>query len=322
MPMNPSVFKCLNGNDVITANISDHHPIIHRDTIFWNVMMQGKMRTGKEGISYNNGFGVIETDRQYENRIAKVAKVIAEIVYHHPHIEMIGLCEGPIQSKQVNDFIHQLKKFKWMERFFIQHQPGMESFPNWGLFMLADKKYKLTEIKFDVILPRDIFAKLANRFQLWKLTLNQQEKYFALGHFPFGGDEHVTEKNKLSYFGNSYCHFINDLLKQYANKDFILCADFNFNPYLIQHWKDRGLDQITHHNSILLTTEENQNKRINTVTVDGILLSQKEKQIRYHSQPQPRLMKMLTNEYGLFSQHKKYHVNRKQIAFEEKRCYK
>src|ERR1700722_17893927 len=93
--INPANFICLEGSDVITAGVSDHHPVVHHGVLFWNVMMQGKAR--KSG-GYNNGFGIVETNKQYINRLSKTAKIIVEISYRYPAIEAIALCEGPIES--------------------------------------------------------------------------------------------------------------------------------------------------------------------------------------------------------------------------------
>ncbi|MEO8402237.1 MAG: hypothetical protein ABI597_10685 [Gammaproteobacteria bacterium] len=299
--INPGIFRCLNGNDVITSRVSDHHPIIHDGALFWNIMMQGKMRRGREGASYNNGFGFIENDKQYMNRLMKVSHVIAEIVYRNSSIETIGLCEGPIQSLHLNILIQSLKKFPWMERFLpcdIYHKPNVKGYQNWGLLMLSDKNNRVSEVKCDFIERSSVFDKIANRLQLWKIAKNGKDKYFALGHFPFSGDECVEEKTNLSRSGNIYCELINNLMNRYANDDFIFCADFNFNPYLINQWQDRVLDQITNNNSILLTTEEK--RTIKTVTVDGVLLSQREKQKYYISRPNLGLFERLTHEYRLF----------------------
>ena len=32
-------FACLNGNDVISGKVSDHHPVIHDGVFFWNIMI-------------------------------------------------------------------------------------------------------------------------------------------------------------------------------------------------------------------------------------------------------------------------------------------
>jgi len=301
--VNPCEFFCLNGNNVITAKVSDHHPLIHDDVLFWNMMMQGKMRKSSTGIGYNNGFGFIENDEQYMHRLIKVANVIAEMVFHNPSIKTIGICEGPIQSLHVNILFQALEKFPWMKRFMAHntfYQPNIDGCPNWGILMMTDKNNQVTEIACDFIRFSSHFAKLANRFQLWKLTNNRKDKYFALAHFPFGGDENVVEKNKLSTAGNAYAQFINELINRYANEHFIFCADFNFNPYLINQWQDRILDQVTHNNSVLLDIEESSKKTIKTVTVDGILLSQKAKQKNYTAKYSPHLFGKLMQESDLF----------------------
>lgn len=301
-PINPGTFVCLQGNDVITARVSDHHPVIHNGVLFWNIMMQGKMRVGKDNCSYNNGFGMIETDKHYMSRLVTVASVIAEMIEHNPGIETIGLCEGPISFSHVNVLYQSLKRFACMQRFLTKdtfYKPNLDAYPNWGLLMLADNQYSVSEISFDFVLPASIFDKVANRFQLWQFTREGTESYFGLAHLPFGGDESVTDKTKLSQSGNVYCDLINHVMAQYSNKHFILCADFNFNPYLIKQWQDRALDKITHNNSILLTVEENKSS-IREVTVDGILLSVKEKQRHCISQLDSRLSANLTHEHCLF----------------------
>jgi hypothetical protein len=296
---NPGSFVCLNGNDVITAKVSDHHPIIHNGVLFWNIMMQGRMRNGKGRVSYNNGFGIVENEKQYVMRLIKIAYVIAEIVYRNPSIEIIGICEGPIEPSHVNILLSSLRYFNCMQRFFksnLFHKPNVERNPNWGLLMLTDKNYQVSKVKCNVLEKSNIFSKLSNRFQLWKLTRDKKERYFALAHFPFGGDEYVNEAKALSGSANEYCELINHLLNRYSNETFIFCADFNFNPYLIKQWKDRILDQVTHNNSILMAE-----KKVDTVTVDGILLSVKEKQKRFSFlQPSMRLFERLKNEYYFF----------------------
>lgn len=301
--INPITLHSLQNQNVIEANISDHHPVVHNGVLFWNIMMQGKKKMKEGIISYNNGFGLDETEEQYKKRLIQAAQTIAEIVYRHPSIELIGLCEGPIHPADIAIFLQTLTKFPWMKRFFNNdqfHQSVQPEFPNWGLFMAVDKDYQVSEIK-----PHFIHnsAKLVNRFQLWKLTNNTSQKYVALAHLPFGGDESVTEKMNLSDIGKMYCEEISHLIKKYADKHFILCADFNLNPYLISDWKDRILDQITHHNSILWSPRASTN-----VTVDGVLLSQREKQKYSSLYSYPNLFRKLTLENNLFQSVKATHL--------------
>lgn len=185
-PLNHSRgFACLSGNDVITEKISDHHPLIHDGVFFWNIMMQCNTR-GSRG-NFNNGFGLIESDKEYIARLVMVAQVIAEAVYREPSIEVISLCEGPIKPEHVEILFHALMKFPFMTRFMMEgmfHKPTAKG-QNWGLLMLADTRYSVTKVRCDSIED----PKLVNRFQLWRLEEIGKEKYIALAHFPFAGDE-------------------------------------------------------------------------------------------------------------------------------------
>jgi hypothetical protein len=316
---NPGFFDCLKGHDVIAGRVSDHHPVIHNGVLFWNIMMQGRARGAKGG--FNNGFGMIETEKQYMKRLHKVAHVIAEIIYNNPDIETIGLCEGPIEISHVNVLYKTLKQYEWMERFFgdnLIHKPDLASHPHWGLLMLNGGDGTVSKISLDLIIQPSIFSKLANRIQLWKLTKEGEEKYYVLAHFPFGGDEYVTEKENLSRLGLEYNVLINRILDHYAEKNLTFCADFNFNPSLLKKWQDRYLDQITENNSILLTSKEKEVKsEVKAVTVDGILLSIQEKQ-KYHTlRYKPNLIDKLMSEYTLFKTHiKNLYYNAADLANE------
>lgn len=296
-------FACLDGNDVISGKVSDHHPVIHDGVFFWNIMMQCNIRAG--GPSFNNGFGLIESDKEYIARLVMVAQVIAEAVYRDPSIEVISLCEGPIQPEHVEVLFHGLMKFPFLARFMMEgrfHKPAAKG-QNWGLLMLADTRYAVTKVRYDFI---EASHKLVNRFQLWKLEHTGKEKYIALAHFPFAGDEYKTEKMTLSSSGQEYCGLINTLLKSHSNDSLIFCADFNFNPYLISQWQDRALDKISPNNSILLTLEGASHKRVKTVTVDGVLLSTREKQKYHSSRPDLGLFVWLKSEYRFFQSHVKH----------------
>lgn len=217
--------------------------------------------------------------------------MIAETIYQNPSIEVISLCESPIQPEHVAVLYRALMEHPYMYRFMSKkmfHQPAASG-QNWGLLMLADTRYKVTPVHCDS--P----PKLSNRFQLWQLTKTGVNKYVALAHFPFAGDESKTAKMALSILGHEYCALINKLMKQYSDECLFFCADFSLNPYLISQWTDRELDKIPHHNSMLLTQEG-----AATVTVDGILLSNREKQKYYSSRPKSDLFETLKSEYRFF----------------------
>lgn len=227
-------------------------------------------------------------------------------LYRDPSIDVINLCEGPIKEEHVTVLFWYLMQFRFMARFMMKdmfYKPAAVG-QNWGLLMLTDNAYVVTKVRSDSI---DKHPKLANRFQLWKLEQPGKEKYMALAHFPFAGDEYKTEKMALSVSGQEYCGLINSLMDSYSNDNLIFCADFNFNPYVISQLQDRILDKISNNNSILLTVEGDAHQgAIKTVTVDGILLSRREKQKYYSSRPEPELFGQLKSEYRFFQSHVKH----------------
>lgn len=261
--------------DVISSKISDHRPIVHNDVLFWNIMMQGKARQNR---GFNNGFGIVETDKQYIQRLCKVAAIIADIVANNPGVRAISLCEGPVKLEHVTAFIAALESAESLQRFFTDkrelHQPEVPGFHNWGLMLLADARYKVEPVTIPGIEGLIEYPKLINRLQLWHLSSGAESKYIALGHFPYAEDVHVNDKSGFTQAGHSYCKMIENLLHNYANKDFILCADFNFNPMLISAYQNHHLDNVPSHNSIVMTDQQ---KPV-SVTVDGVLLSNLNKQ--------------------------------------------
>jgi hypothetical protein len=272
--------------DAIGRKISDHQPVVHDNVLFWNIMMQGKKR-GNTG--YNNGFGVIESNQQYCFRLIKVAQVVAYLVHQNPGVDVITLCEGPIQPAHQELFKNTLRLFSSMQRFFSR-----ENFSNWGLLMLADKKYQVHNLTTKLVVNTHVAAKLKDRLQLWQLIHQGITHYVALAHFPFGQDEHVSQSLQLSIPGKLYCDLINNLLKQYSEQSFSLCADFNLNPNLISQLNERYLDKIPPNNSVLFTPDRHQ-----SVTVDGILFSTSKKQRYNNSRIHFGLFKRLTLEYQL-----------------------
>lgn len=286
---------CLKSMDVVSAQVSDHHPVIYHNLLFWNVMMQAKERNGR----YNNGFKLVENSKQYIHRLSKVAAVIAEIVYHNPRIQVIGLCEGPIETPHVMHLFAELKKFSWLHRLLTEgnfHRPAFSLGNNWGLLMLADHRYKISKLSHENQLNSlNMLEKLANRFQVWEFKTNRSKKfYFALTHLPFSGDEFKNSYTQLSENGKKYCYLVNNLLKFYSNNSMVFCGDFNINPALIRD--NFHLDAIPAGNSIL--SEEKTSKKL-AVTVDGILLSDLEKQRKYAEMPAIGLFRKLTQEWSL-----------------------
>lgn len=294
------IFKTLQNGDVITNQISDHQPVIHDNVLFWNIMMQGKRR----GLGFNNGFGIVETDDAYAVRLGKIAEVIAEIISQHPAIIAISLCEGPISTVQgplksfaVTHFIKSLNGHAAMQRFSkMPHSPCSVHAQDWGLMLFTDNRYVVNPIASHFVPGSIMHRNLGNRFQIWQLKHLDEIKHIALAHFPFAGNEEVSESLNLSARGKMYVDYLCFLLGEYENQSLIFCADFNLNPYLISQWQDRWLDKIPTNNSILLSREES---KVKAVTVDGILLSIKEKQQFYNKKFHAGLFSRLRKEQDL-----------------------
>jgi hypothetical protein len=302
--MKINLLYSLGHTDVITAKISDHQFIIHNNFLFWNIMMQGKKRAGTTD-SYNNGFGIEETDKQYIRRLQKVSLAIAEMVFRNPDILSICLCEGPIEKTHIFAFIQVLKAIPWMQRFLIQDQKAqhyykpMQQGTNWGLIMMTDQRYQVNPVSYDCQENTPAYNKLVNRLQIWQLRTSEETRYVALGHFPFGGDEYAVDTHKLSIAGKTYGELIDNLHQEYADRNFTFCGDYNFNPYLISRYQDRIFDNIPHQNSILLVKNSGGQTAVRSVTVDGILLSRLSKQQYASSRIWPGLFRALKQETGL-----------------------
>ncbi len=286
---------CLKGMNVIDAQISDHNPVVYHNLLFWNVMMQAK----QTARGYNNGFKISEDSKQYLQRLTKVAAIIAEIVYLNSHIQVIGLCEGPIEPMHVKHLFTELKKFSWLDRLLQNHdfhRPSYSTGNNWGLLMLSDSRYKISKLFHeDQLQSVNMLEKLANRFQAWELEgKNSKKIYFALAHLPFSGDELKNTYTELSENGKKYCYLVNMLLQTYSNNTMVFCGDYNINPALIR--KNSQFDAIPIGNSIL--SEAKSSTKL-TVTVDGILLSDSEKQRKYTRLPITDLFGKLKQEWSL-----------------------
>lgn len=285
--------SCLNNTDVISAKVSDHHPIIHKGVLFWNIMMHGKSKLCHSATTYNNGFGIVENGKDYRKRLSKVTAVIAEIILNNADIEVISLCEGPIEPDDIAHFNRALFQYDWMREFETKSQPDnlIAGYPHWGLIMMTHRKLQAEIKHIESSIYQSHLDKLANRIQLWRVANHDHERYIILAHLPFGSDPLTNNKKSLSEISTRYCQLINDLLRTFENKRLVICADFNFNPFLIGDLNDRLEDKIIKNSSILISRSSSVEQQKIAVTVDGVLLSRVEKQLSYLSR----------STYGLFS---------------------
>ncbi len=299
---------CLDGNDVISAQVSDHHPIVHYNVLFWNVMMKAMLRKDK---GFNNGFKMIENNSQYLQRLRLIAYVIAEIVYYQPQICAVGICEGPIEPDHVRTLFTTLNQFPWMRRLTANHdfyKPDMKHFNNWGLLMLADREFKVKKTPCPLVKKFSVSSELANRLQIWELDKNNQKQFLALAHFPFSRNEQAVSESALTAYGKVYCYLTAAILDSYAFNRLVFCADFNINPNLVKY-KNRFLDKVPTNNSVLTPPEGSlSSEKFLSVTVDGILLSNQEKQFQLSALSCTNLFTHLTKELELAKGGDKNHL--------------
>ncbi len=174
-----TAFECLNGKTIFEAKISDHLPLIHHGMLFWNVMMQ--CRFNEKGGYYNNGFGIIESDSLYEQRLSKIAQVIAEMAQKRTDIDRIGICEGPIgdNEKLFYTFLRShisLANFTTQSNGFAHlHTNSDQNGPKWGVLLLTHEKYSVENIPISpqpYAVLSNLETKLENRFGIFKLTIS------------------------------------------------------------------------------------------------------------------------------------------------------
>ncbi|MBS0349912.1 MAG: hypothetical protein JSR33_01785 [Proteobacteria bacterium] len=287
----------LDGNDVISTEISDHHPVILNNTLYFNIMMKCAQRRE----SYNNGFGKIETDLQYRLRLSKLAAIISEIVVRNPTIYQIGICEGPIREVDLNHFLKSFKAFPWMKPLITNgfYHPEIENKPNWGLLLLANSQFAVKKVANEAA-DAELLDRLANRLQTWELTRGNHKQFFSLWHLPFSNDEIKTSKTQLSAIGHSYCQLIAILLSKYYKYFAIACGDFNFNPFFVEYY---SCNKIPSNNSVQWENGYHRN-----TTVDGIILSNQAKKMSFR----PMIEIGLYHQPGVYKPTSKNYKKRRQ----------
>jgi hypothetical protein len=294
------LFLSLNNRDVIEAKISDHYPVIQDEVLFWNVMMQCKARSN----GFNNGFGLIESDSDYERRLEKIAAVIAEMIQYNSLIKTINLCESPIGNME-KLFYERLMRYPHMKKRFMR--PEQDGFykpykqgTDWGLITLVDKHFHVKSVfNLETMLEEEHQKDMNNRLDVLELSHGSQQKWVALAHLPFGvikkevKNQFATDSSHLTLLGNACYQLISKLLIRYQNSDFTITADFNFVPDMLSSNRNNIFGfSIPFNNSVVLIDNKPQ-----SVTVDGILTSQLNRQKKASQ----------LSIYGLFGKLKQEH---------------
>lgn len=214
-------FIALSNQSPIEAKISDHNIIINDNTLFFNMMMQG--RWSHEKKRYNNGFGLIESDLDYQRRIRLVVQLLAETLSLNPQINIIGLAEAPIRYEDIIIFINEFQKYPSLTRFKASLVPEM--FTDMGVATFIDgEKFDITKINRE---QSEMDPSLQGRLQEFLLTekaISAQFRLFNL-HLPYD-----LAKSKDSV---KLIRFARRLFQNQHQVPVVVIGDFNIYPKII-----------------------------------------------------------------------------------------
>lgn len=246
------LFNLLGGKSLLEEKISDHQILIFGSVIFLNMMMQARWNAEKS--RYNNGFGKIETDEEYQARIGLIVQLLAEAIALNPHITMIGLVEAPIRRRDIEVMMREAARQPSLTPFLGSIIP--ENFTSFGvatffnLDVLRIRKHRLA-----------LKPSFTDRIQCFTVLdkSDQATTVFNL-HLPYDASEAEKLKFATRFFDRS--------------ARALMMGDFNFHPQRVAE-QNQDVSSFTQTDSSQLV-EANKQGRVTgfkRVTVDGILLS-------------------------------------------------
>lgn len=242
------------------SGLSDHNLLIDDGILIYNMMMQCCWNACKK--RFNNGFGIIESDNDYQTRIKLTVKVLAEATAINPQIYVIALTEAPIKTEDISSFIEEASIYPSLERFVESFQA--KAFTSMGVATFFDtRRYQAKTIEIeDKMMPRS----LLHRIQLYLLKSkdNGNESIFSNMHLPFD----VAKSND----NNELIESINRLIRFNKKIPITLAGDFNCHPEEIIKKLNNFSATMRKNNNFLLNTDKNANiVSVQFDTVDGIL---------------------------------------------------
>ena len=208
----------LNQGNALTAQLSDHNLLIQGRSVFFNMMMQGRWNEVKH--RYNNGFARVESDRDYQLRIERSVRLLAETVNLNPHIMFIGLAEAPITEEDINSFISEAHKHPSLEGFVGGMSP--QSFTRMGIATFVNTQYFTAKPRAHGL--ERVAPSVTDRIQQYEVTSRDGLEHFMLVnlHFPYDIAKSKDPSRLL--------HIANSLLVPDNQLPVIVMGDFNVNP--------------------------------------------------------------------------------------------
>ena len=237
-------------------HISDHEPVIEGDVLSWNIMMQGKYNQEKN--RYNNGLQLIETQGQYQQRLARIAAVLASIISNNPQIQVICLQEAPILKQDVEFFADCCLRYRDMQKFTgaLRDESVLTS---WGLMSLFNgDRYSYESKPFGA---EGLEARV-QKFKLFDRKEGSKRTVINL-HLPF---------DKAKHDPCSMVKEVSGMVKKTADglkKEVMIAGDFNFPVSKFSALHELGSIHAPKHNS---TETHSANGGFNTLeSVDAII---------------------------------------------------
>lgn len=242
------------------SGLSDHNLLISEGILFYNMMMQCRWNDSKK--RFNNGFGAIESDSDYQSRIKLTVRILAELVAINPHIYAIALAEAPIKKDDIIQFIKEASLYPSLHRFAASLHENV--FTSMGVATFFDsQRFQIKPIEIE---EKKMPRSLINRFQLYLLTSkeNGNESIFSNMHLPFDiakssdNDELIESLKQLIHFDKKI--------------PVTIVGDFNSHPKVIIKKLNNFSAVIRKNNNFLLKTDQNAHVvDVQFDTVDGIL---------------------------------------------------
>jgi hypothetical protein len=237
-------------------HISDHEPVIEGDVLSWNIMMQGKYNEEKN--RYNNGLQLIETEGQYQQRLAKIAAVLALICNSHPQIQVICLQEAPILKQDVEFFADCCLSYSSMQKFSETFR-DKSVLTSWGLMSLFNGDRYSYQSK---PLGSEGLEARVQKFKLVDLEEGSKRTIINL-HLPF---------DKAKHDPCSMVKEVSGMVKKKGDglkKEVMIAGDFNFPVSKFSALHELGSIHAPKHNS---TEMHSANGGFNTLeSVDAII---------------------------------------------------
>lgn len=239
---NPVMLQSLGFQTPIEAQASDHQPYISGGVLFFNMMMQGSYNETK--YRFNNGFALFENKTSYHRRLRTIAKILAEISTHNPHIYAIGLAEAPIKEQDIDLFIRACCEYPSLNRF--KESMTRDAFTSLGIASFFDSsEFEIKRINDESLTQPNA---LKNRFQLTEIIDRNTKQLLRVCtlHLPYDLAKSENKKPLITFISSLF-NSINPT---------IVMGDFNIDPAYLQQYFPQHMFEGLEQTNLLVETDK------------------------------------------------------------------